>query len=373
MKSKPTKFRKVREAAARLVLVVVGVVMALGMLELFARWRLGRPGSFQGGVVDLKDAGFRYGRHSFEKDPMVFRVVGIGDSFAFGVVQPSYNYHHIIQKRLVSELGRPVEVINLGKPSIGPAKGLAILRELGLKFSPDVVMWTFFVGNDFTDDPPGVEYSINDILSRKHWERAFHPHERIAWYERFRLYGYARFLWLRFGNVGVQGVDREGRMVLAPNRFLQIEENRAAVLMSDNRLRDAFHQCVKPRLVQAVSLCQKRGIPFVLVVAPDRVELEPDLARSVLESLGRNDQIPSEDLPGYESSLVNGDMLPLTIAHDLTAQFATLKGVHVVDLVEVFRQENDVLYLERNTHWNRAGNALAGETIASELARLFPH
>ena len=72
----------------------------------------------------------------------VYRIIGIGDSFAYGVVPYRYNYLTILEEHLNE--GRAVaEVLNLGIPSIGPRDYLSILVREGLALQPDMVILSF--------------------------------------------------------------------------------------------------------------------------------------------------------------------------------------------------------------------------------------
>ena len=98
----------------------------------------------------LNSRGFNDVEFKIEKDPGVFRVLGIGDSFAFGMVPYPFNYLTLIEERLNSN-GHRSELINMGIPGINPREYLAILLHEGLELKPDMVLLSFFIGNDFTE------------------------------------------------------------------------------------------------------------------------------------------------------------------------------------------------------------------------------
>jgi hypothetical protein len=357
---------------ARAALVLLGITLGLGALELVARWRFGRPLPLEGEWLDLTKLGFRYGIHRIEKDPLCFRVVGIGDSFAYGVVQPSFNYHHLLERQLATRLKRPVEVINLGWPASGPAMELAILEGLGLRFQPDVVLWTFFLGNDLTDDRPGSSYTLEEILQRRHWEKSASKTMEVAWYERLRLAGYVRFLILHLRNAGLPGPSREGARGLNAQSFLALETLRLAMLLNDHGTGLAFERKVRPALEKAADLCRDRGTPLVLAIAPDQALVESDLAAHVLESLRESGRLEPADRQRFAQCHATGDLSPLTTAPRLLAELGALEGMRVVDLLSDFRERgrNGGLYADRDTHWNRAGNELAASILVEPLVEI---
>ncbi len=362
-----------RAVAGRAMLVLMGIMLGLGALEVGARWRFGRPLPLEGDSLDLPKLGFRYGRHRVAKDPMVLRIVGIGDSFAYGVVQPSFNYHHLIEKALARRLARPLEVINLGKPGAGPAEELAILGELGLQLDPDIVMWTFFVGNDLHDarkTPADAELSLREVLQRDPTRGFLRGDHEARWYDRLRLVSYGRFLITYLKGYGVPGVslERDGG-TMTPSTFFATERTRMELLLNDREARRLFHGAVAPRLRTAVRLCEQAEVPFVLIVAPDQVEVESMLAREILVALRARNKLEHADLRVYEECFRKGDVAPMMIAHDLVTGFAEEQKVWFLDLRQEFRRRgrDGGLYALRDTHWNRKGNELAARLITNTL------
>jgi hypothetical protein len=67
----------------------------------------------------LNSRGFNDVDFNIAKEPGVYRILGIGDSFAFGVVPYRFNYLTLIEERL-NQNGRRSELINMGIPGISP-------------------------------------------------------------------------------------------------------------------------------------------------------------------------------------------------------------------------------------------------------------
>jgi hypothetical protein len=61
----------------------------------------------------LNSRGFNDVEHEARKSPGTFRILGIGDSFAFGVVPYRVNYLKLLEDDL-NRARPPVEVINMG-------------------------------------------------------------------------------------------------------------------------------------------------------------------------------------------------------------------------------------------------------------------
>jgi len=98
------------------------------------------PGKFP--VVHINSLGFRGHEVTREKSPGTFRVVCLGDSFAYGHDNDDeMTYPALLEKELRQRLpGRQIEVINAGVPSYVSFQILANLAENILDLDPDLVI-----------------------------------------------------------------------------------------------------------------------------------------------------------------------------------------------------------------------------------------
>ena len=108
----------------------------------------------------LNSQGFK-DEEFLEKKENIYRILGIGDSFSFGVVPYENNYLTLIESQFNLE-NTNVEVLNMGIPSIQPKDYLSLFVNEGLALQPDMVLLSFFVGNDF-------EYSRKKKLIEPRW------------------------------------------------------------------------------------------------------------------------------------------------------------------------------------------------------------
>src|SRR5215475_15078953 len=117
--------------------------------ESYNRWR-GKPFAPEYNTFHLNSRGFNDVEFDTRKAAGTTRILGIGDSFAFGVVPYEYNYLTVIEQSL-KQGGHNVELINMGIPGIGPKEYLTLLINEGLALEPDRVLLSFFIGNDFEE------------------------------------------------------------------------------------------------------------------------------------------------------------------------------------------------------------------------------
>lgn len=100
--------------------------------------------------------GFRGGDRPFEKPPDTFRIVGIGDSFTYGIgVDGHATFLARIEAVLDARSPHAVEAINLGIPRYWPDPETLVLEHYGVRFDPDIVI-VGVLPNDVVDTRTGT-------------------------------------------------------------------------------------------------------------------------------------------------------------------------------------------------------------------------
>ena len=146
--------------------------------------RPGLSGSYHGGDLTTNELGFRGRPYPVEKPEGVVRIVGIGDSFMFGLgVDDEATY--LTQAEDLLEAGSDAQkwqVVNTGVPGYNGVMEVEALRDVGLAFSPDVVVMGF-AGNDLdlpnfirsTPSPYAGRSFLLDWLLREWRDEWGHP------------------------------------------------------------------------------------------------------------------------------------------------------------------------------------------------------
>ena len=118
--------------------------------------------------------------------------------------------------------------------------------------------------------------------------------------------------------------------------------------LGTDRLSEREIFSIAHNLAVAEEYVRSRGADFVLAIPPNKNTLY------------------GENMPYYDSLIVDG-------VHDLDRlqQVLSEKGVTTADLVSMFRNEEEVLYLKRDSHWNNRGALMAYNCIMDSLGR--PH
>ena len=118
----------------------------------------GNPNRFRGKPFapfwnfHLNSRGFNDVEFSAHKTPGTIRILGIGDSFAFGVVPYEYNYLTLVEQYL-KQSGHNVELINMGIPSIGPKSIYPCWSMRDLRSNPTEFSFLFPSAVHFRGEP----------------------------------------------------------------------------------------------------------------------------------------------------------------------------------------------------------------------------
>lgn len=289
-----------------------------------------------------------------DEDDVVIAL--LADSFGVGTVPHPFCFATIAERRLAEALrdspGRRVAVHDFGVSSIGPAQYVLLADREVPRYRPTAVVVCLFVGNDVTEDS-----------ARLHGPRL---HAFQGW-ASWRLV--ARLLAIRDARETVERLAAIGRTAAGdpqvpawihdpslevatfpPDRHLQLEASRAEVTRAaaPGTLR-GFE-----RLWTAIDyLASRLGERLGLVLIPDEFQVDDALWQAILATKDR----PSD----YDRFSPQRRILDHCVRRDIA----------VLDLTPRLRDEAKGgavrLYHLRDTHWNAAGNRVAGEALAQWL------
>jgi len=335
-------------------------------------------------LVHTNSQGLRDRPHDHAKPDGTFRIVVLGDSFMEAYqVQLEEALPFRLQEILAP---RKVEVINLGVGGYGTAQELLALREEGLRYSPDLVVLAFFVGNDILDnsrplqdlllgeDDPrvyGRPYALaTDLASELGWvppeierARALEEQKRRG---REGLRAIGNFLQpVMLGSALERAAGSllsrfEGRSPEDPNLglgwpFLEAfspELGHSGLSAMDyQKLWGGAWLVTRRLLLETKSLAAANGASFLVMVVPDFFQVEPRyLAAMTRENPGLR----------IDATRINRELERFCAAHaieffDPTNTLAAAEA----------RREGPFFYQIEDHHWNSAGHAL----VASELTQ----
>ena len=310
----------------------------------------------------LNSRGFRTTEYAVDKPPGTFRVVVLGDSFTFDSSSVPYDWmwHQRMGHRLAERTPLDVEVLSLSAPSVGPRFELRLWELEGRRLDPDLVVLGFFVGNDFSDESgtPLVRSRLGRLA---------------RWSYLHRLAGNALALHRSPAAApepqpepppppsppGLGGTATPGYEALydaaSPTfdeaRFLRIERARLRLLAAvpEDDFRPLCHDAARvvEHLARSVELA---GATFVVLMIPDEAQVDAALRDRLFA--------PPASLDVERPQRCLGEWLER-------------HRIAYLDLLPLLRREGASrrLYKPRDTHWNAAGNELAGRALAEFLTR----
>ncbi len=302
-----------------------------------------QPNRNYGDLLFTNSRGFCSREFEIEKRPGVRRIAVLGDSFAVGTVRQDRNFVSVLEALLPD-----TEIYNFGISGTGPREYLEILQTEVWPYSPDLVLVSFFVGNDVTGWIPLPN------------ARRMHP-------ECHSLYLFCRRTW-RLGQEWLQrrheaaqrapDTKHQAPCTMHPFRFgVRSRENHLYLEFEGLKICrysqiEAMEKNWKRSLDymdRIIAECRRRGVPVVVVLSPDEYQVNPAL----LDEVVTEHQVPREDIDVE---------LP---QRRLAAYFAE-RGVPCLDLKPAFQGLPDT-FRPRDAHYNEKGNRLAAERIAEWL------
>jgi lysophospholipase L1-like esterase len=249
----------------------------------------------------INSLGFRGPDVSAVKPPRVRRIIGLGDSFTFGVgVRYEDTFLARLQRRLATaEADRDVEVLNLGAGGYNTEQEVQLLRHLDPALAPDVVVICFFLNDT---NAGGTSRPFNTVVPR---------HELPLWRRNSRL----------LDHLAAGAERRRAVATLIEDYHTSFGEDAEGWV----RARRA--------LEEAKSISDRRGVRLVLAIFP------------VLWRL-------SDDYPFAE-------------IHQTVAEFAGQTGIPVVDLHPAFvGHDGPELWVHpNNQHPNEVAHEIAAEAL----------
>ena len=294
------------------------------------------------GAVRTNSFGFRDREYAVAKPAGTVRVLGAGDSFAFGSTFPRGIYLEVLEELLAgSGLPFKVEVLNAGVPGYSTHQELGHLKKFGLRFAPDVVVLGLFptgdVGENHSDQ-------LLEVVDGELSDRAVGPWRRLLL--RSRLF---RFLDLRLR----AHADDSGARSLEEKAWLRIEWERLQVChpRPPRHIAHGF-DVTEGLLLELRALLQARSIDLVVLLIPDEVQVDSQVLQKALLAHGGTASDYDLELPQKR-----------------LGAFLKKNGVAVVDPLQALRERAraEPVYWPRDTHWNEAGCDVAARALRDAL------
>lgn len=322
--------------------------------------------------IRINSKGLRDEEYPYEKPAGVQRILLLGDSMAVGLEVAKEDLIDTQLENLLNRSGR-YEVINLSARGYSTDQLFLLLREEGLKYQPDIVIY-LFVGND--------------------------PSGNISAHRPKRAYGKSYFV------LEKEALVLKGTPV--PERFEPYDE----WVMSDRKIQDFYNQAMKKMDAEDAKAVENRSLVneikhdfsihlhayrWIVQHVRENYDLSKVLSRLGLMTLSKsgNEEIPA-DKPAavleYEWQITKAliqEMAKISesrgavfLVYEVTAlgspdnretdleKICKEISVPYIDSFQTFYQESKGrgrLHFPYDGHWNAGGHALAAKIIRDYL------
>jgi hypothetical protein len=290
--------------------------------------------------VSFNSAGLRDREHAVAKEPGVFRILLLGDSFMEALQVPfDSSTPSLLERELTRRAGRPVEVINAGTSGWGTDDELRYVEHYGLPYKPDMLLVAMTLHNDISDNLRREWHTLEgDSLVTRPVQRIGFPAYQVAEIKgflatRFQLYQ----LWRRVRHGG------EIRQIAT-----QLDSHVTQLFQNPSPERIALGVKVTAAMLrQMQQVAREHGASVGIVLLPIAHQLS-DTTFALFRRQARDTTVPMD--------LERPQLLVKAIADSL--------GIPVIDLLPGFRQwvtqhPDSSLYLKWDGHWNATGHRLA--------------
>jgi hypothetical protein len=358
--------------AARLLLIVLGVLLPLGLAEAGLRvagavlpgdyqtvsfaeahpefGRRNRPGagwkktSEFTSWIEVNSKGLRGAEIDYPKPPGEYRILVTGDSFTFAEqVNQDETFTQRLEDRLNAEQpGLNYRVLNAGSNGWATANELVYLAKEGVKFKPDVVVVAFYLGNDVGDNYSRIATTqiAKDADLALRGADSFDGPRRILRksevYTVFESGVLAKLPWWGDNGGSTSSSDRR-----APRTLEEAQEAWAITESLLVRMRD---------------VSESQGARFMVMVVPSATAVAQRGGTAVKETDDEEEEESNDDIkPGFEDP--HGQLADLLARNNLTN----------IDLLnDLRRADNRIkerLYFRQNAHWTAAGHEVATDGL----------
>jgi lysophospholipase L1-like esterase len=384
---------KAREWVAGAVLATLGLVLALGLLEVGVRSlhlvpdRFWEPDPSRGVrliagkrgwwtqedrefvvPVQINHAGFRDVEHAEAKPAGTFRILVLGDSFVEAMHVPlEATFPRLLENALnQTAAAARVEVVSAGVSGYGTAGELLLFEQAGRRYQPDLVVLAFYPGNDVKNNSPTLEDTLTPVYaadgSLQKVVSTGHKKKQHGWrglLARSAAYQYCRQVLLlrhpqwarRLVHLGL--LNRDAMKTAPQNGGIPVDYGIYAPVPSAEWQEAWQHtETLLDQLRQAVNAS---GARFAIAILPSRDQVYPNWWKEIVSAH-----------PAMQGRAWDLDGPQLRVE-----AWCTAHGVPCVALTPPFRaaaaRGGEPLHYRHDGHFTPAGHRLAATVLKNFL------
>lgn len=303
-----------------------------------------------GHEITFNSEGMRDSEHTIARQPGVFRVLLLGDSFMEAQqVTFESSMPNLLREQLSKQTGRQVEVVTAGVGGWGNDDELRWFEFYGVKYKPDLVVVAMTLHNDITDNLKREWYALQDgqLVDQDRQPMSFLRYKVVQIKSflstRFQLYQ----LWRRARHSGE--IRQAGRQL--NSYVVQLFRQPTTKLLSDGL------DLTGGILGKMQQLAKADGGEIAVVMLPIQYQVD---------SLTFSGFVAASQIPQDQMDLGKPQSEVLKLTDRL--------GIPTIDLLPAFRHwaadSSARLFLETDGHWTENGHRLAAQTAAEGLVSM---
>ena len=292
-------------------------------------------------TVKSNSHGFRDREYAVQKPNGITRVMVLGDSFTWGWgVEHEEVFTEVAERALDN-----VEILNLGHSSYGTAQEYLLLKRLGMKFSPDLTVVTFY-SNDIKDNSgrrgKRPKFILNEgrlILDKRPRPLTIDRRLKKILNENFLFYSFIDYRIAVLKQARLDPMTIFGFDTFLFKNFL-------------DEMQDAW-DVTQALLLEIDRLTDHR---MVILFVPHRLQVEEDRFQQELHAA----QLDEHEIDVF-------------LTNRLLKEFSEEHHIPFLDLTPSFRKEHRraPLYFDHDGHWSPQGHQVAGEAFQEKLKELL--
>lgn len=293
--------------------------------------------------------GLRNDSTVYASDSSLLKILGIGDSFMFGmgVEQNKTFLSHL--ERIFQAESKPVIAINAGVPGYGTIQEFLTATRLVPLFKPHVVIFSYFIGNDMSENYSFAHhmysYRDTDAGTVKITNNATFR-DRLGSFLN-SLLSFRSFIQLSKKNEKIDAIVQS----LFNNQTLQIDYTQF-----DMRPSEGTHSSwllTQTPLIETATYLRKRSIPFIVVIIPSSVQI----ANSEMEV---KNTFAIAQIAKYD----------LLRPNNLLNKLAKEENFILIDTTEILKQNPHGYFFALDGHLTPSGHKIVGDVIYTRLKGL---
>jgi hypothetical protein len=307
------------------------------------------------------------GDYTYDKDPGVFRIAVLGDSFMFGVgVKADETFSSVLEKMLngASDGAEKYQVYNFGVNSFSPLLEYIYIKREVIRYEPDMVILMLDlcdIQDDYFYEPHIVKDASGDIIGCDPFKVNGLPdlksvvmrHSRLYFmldqklfqsFRKMRTIGFRRYFENKFKKVRNKTEILINKEIdnIEFDRFLFVREGKDKAIVMRHWERTAKY------LLMIKKYLDLKGIRLVMATYP------------YSHQVGERQWDKGRVYWAFERNRVYDPGAAFAIVED----FANKNGIEFINVYDALRARKDEpLYFARDGHWTKLGQKTAAEAV----------